>query len=71
MRVADILTTAGVTADLCVAVGGVVETATEIARQDNVDLMIIGRGTVSEALGRLRTHAFGLIQHSPCPVLSV
>jgi hypothetical protein len=33
--------------------------------------MIIGRGSVHEPFGRLRTHAFGIIQRSPCPVLSV
>ena len=62
---------AGVDAPLRVAVGGVVATGTEIARQESADLMIIGRGSLAEPLGRLRTHTFGLIQRSPCPVLSV
>ena len=61
----------GVDAPLRVAVGDVVTTVTEEARQENADLILIGRGSVASPLGRLRTHAFGIIQRSPCPVLSV
>jgi nucleotide-binding universal stress UspA family protein len=35
------------------------------------DLIVIGRGVLHETLGRLRTHAYGIIRHAPCPVLSV
>jgi nucleotide-binding universal stress UspA family protein len=70
-RIAAMLLGAGVTDDLRVAVGSIVQTATELARQQQVDLMIIGRGRVAEPFGRLRTHALGIIQRSPCPVLSV
>jgi nucleotide-binding universal stress UspA family protein len=62
---------AGVTAPLRVAVGDIVTTVTEEARQERADLVIIGRGTLASALGRLRTHAFGIIQRSACPVISV
>jgi nucleotide-binding universal stress UspA family protein len=54
-----------------VAVGEIVRTVAEEAQQERADLMIIGRGSVSEPFGRLRTHAFGIIQRSPCPVISV
>ena len=70
-RITAMLKSAGVDAPLRVAVGGIVQTATEEATQEQADLVIIGRGTVSEPFGRLRTHAFGIIQRSPCPVLSV
>jgi nucleotide-binding universal stress UspA family protein len=62
---------AGVKAPLRVAVGEIVPTVSEQAPQENADLIIIGRGSVSAPFGRLRTHAFGIIQRSPCPVLSV
>ena len=65
-----ILKSGGIDAPLRVAVGEIVRTTTEEARQGEADLVIIGRGTVSEPFGRLRTHAFGIIQSSPCPVLS-
>ena len=35
------------------------------------DLVIIGRGTATSTLGRLRAQAFGIIREAPCPVLSV
>ena len=62
---------AGVVAPLRVAVGPIVSTVTEAARQEGADLVLIGRGAITEALGRLRTHAYGIISRSPCPVLSV
>ncbi len=62
---------AGVDAPLRVAVGEIVATVAEEARQDETDLVVIGRGSVASTLGRLRTHAYGIIQRSPCPVLSI
>jgi nucleotide-binding universal stress UspA family protein len=56
---------------LRVAVGEVATTITEEARQERADLVIIGRGSLQSSLGRLRTHAYGIIQKSPCPVVSV
>jgi len=61
----------GIDAPLRVAVGEVIPTVSSEARQEDADLLVIGRGVVSEAFGRLRTQAFGIIQRSPCPVLSV
>jgi nucleotide-binding universal stress UspA family protein len=62
---------AGIDAPLRVTVGEIVPTVTEQLRQEHADLAIVGRGSVSEPFGRLRTHSFGIIQRSPCPVLSV
>jgi nucleotide-binding universal stress UspA family protein len=62
---------AGLKAPLCVAVGRVAEGVREEARRHGADLVLIGRGVLHETLGRLRTHAHGIIQQSPCPVLSV
>jgi nucleotide-binding universal stress UspA family protein len=61
----------GVDVPLRVAAGPVVSTVAEEARQKGADLVIIGRGSLQSPLGRLRTHAYGIIQKSPCPVLSV
>jgi hypothetical protein len=65
------LKSAGVERALQVAVGEIIPAVTEGAQQTRADLVVIGRGSVSEPFGRLRTHAFGIIQRSPCPVLSV
>jgi len=62
---------AGVAAPVRVAVGNVSATVTEEARQEGADLVIIGRGSLAAPFGRLRTHAYGIVQAAPCPVLSV
>ena len=41
------------------------------ALQHGTDLLVIGRGVMQDTLGRLRTRAYGIIRHSPCPALSV
>jgi nucleotide-binding universal stress UspA family protein len=43
----------------------------ETARQQHSDVMIVGRGHVRRALGRLRTHSLAIIRESPCPVISI
>jgi nucleotide-binding universal stress UspA family protein len=41
------------------------------AKDEKVDLLVIGRSADHSLLGRLRTHAYALIRESPCPVVSV
>jgi len=62
---------AGITARTRVVVGGVVPRAAEAAREEKADLVIVGRGALREPFRWARTHAFGIIEQSPCPVLSV
>jgi nucleotide-binding universal stress UspA family protein len=62
---------AGIDAPVRIAVGNVSDTVTEEARQEGADLVVIGRGTLQAPLGRLRTNAYGIVQASPCPVVSV
>ncbi len=69
--VESMLASAGVEAQSHVVVGGIVERAAEAAREEHADLVIVGRGGIREPFGRIRTHAFGIIEQSPCPVLSV
>jgi nucleotide-binding universal stress UspA family protein len=69
--VESMLTSAGVDARSRVVVGGIVARAAEAAREEKSDLVIVGRGAIAEPFGRMRTHAFGIIEQSPCPVLSV
>ena len=70
-KIDDLKTSAGVDAPVRVAVGNVSSTVIEEARQEGADLIVIGRGTLQAPLGRLRTHAYSIIQGSPCPVVSV
>jgi nucleotide-binding universal stress UspA family protein len=62
---------AKVHAPLCIAVGDVASAVRDEARRHNADLLLIGRGVIHENLGRLRTHAHGIIRQAPCPVISV
>ncbi len=70
-QITEMQSLAGVEAPLCIAVGGVADAVREEARRHNADLVVIGRGVLHETLGRLRTHAYGIIRRAPCPVLSV
>ena len=56
---------------ICVTAGSVATSVREEAFRHKADLVIIGRGAMQESMGRLRTHAYGIIRQSPCPVLSV
>ena len=62
---------ASVEAPLEITVGAVADAVARAAEQQGAHLILIGRGSLQEALGRLRTHAYGIIRDSPCPVLSV
>lgn len=62
---------AGVQAPISVTAGNAIDRIREEALRQGADLLVIGRGTLHETLGRLRTHAYGIIRRSPCPVLSV
>jgi nucleotide-binding universal stress UspA family protein len=56
---------------LCIIAGTVAEGVQEEALRHGADLVVIGRGVLHNALGRLRTHSYGIIRQAPCPVLSV
>ena len=70
-EMASMMKSAAVDAPLRVPVGPIVQTVVDEARQQGADVVIVGRGSVPEPFGRLRTHAFGIIQRAPCPVISV
>jgi nucleotide-binding universal stress UspA family protein len=70
-RIEAIVQSANLDLPVRIAVGEIVTTITEDARQEGADLIVLGRGAMHETLGRLRTHAHGIIHQSPCPVLSV
>jgi nucleotide-binding universal stress UspA family protein len=69
--IARLLESADVNAPACVTVGDVAGAVREEAVRHSADLVVIGRGSIHEKLGRLRTHAYGIIRQAPCPVISV
>ena len=68
-RIEELLASLKIDAPFCVAVGPVADSVAEEAERHGADLLVIGRGAIHGTLGRLRTHAYGLIRLSPCPVL--
>ena len=70
-RIESSLKSAGLDFPLRVAVGEIVTTITEEARQEGANLIVLGRGAMHEGLGEWRSHVHAIIQRSPCPVLSV
>jgi nucleotide-binding universal stress UspA family protein len=37
----------------------------------DADLVLVGRGVLTETFGQLRSNAYGVIRSAPCPVLSM
>jgi len=61
----------GAEAELLVAPGDPAKVVCQTAETQNVDLLVIGRGSAGGVFGRLRTNAYAIIRQSPCPVVSV
>ena len=67
----DLVNAAEIDAAISVGTGTVPDVVREEAVKQSADLIVIGRGVLQGTLGRLRTHAYGIIRNAPCPVLSV
>ncbi len=63
-------TEAGTNFPLAITSGTVEHDIGKIAADERADLMVIGRGRSQKILGALRTHAYEIIRHVRCPVLS-
>ena len=62
---------AGTDVEASVVAGGIGPVVRQAAETHHADLLIIGRGVIHEALGRLRSQSYEIIRQSPCPVLSL
>ena len=67
--IAKVERNAGIHAESVVESGDVSKALCIAAGRLHADLVVIGRGAADSA--RLRTHAYGIIRESPCPVVSV
>ena len=61
----------GTQAAVTIVSGEVAHAVRAAAEEAEADLLVIGRGAENGHLGRLRNHAYPIIRHSPCPVVSV
>jgi len=62
---------AGTNLEVVVEGGDVAHVVRKAAEADRCDLVVIGRGGLHEALGRMRTHVYSIIREAPCPAISV
>jgi nucleotide-binding universal stress UspA family protein len=69
--IADIQKRAGTSFRVCIHGGEPSEVVREAALAHKAGLVVIARGAILGGLGRLRTHAYSIINKSPVPVLSV
>lgn len=69
-EMAEIQQKAGARLTVHVGAGSVREVIRDAALKFAADMVIIGRGRIQKPLSRLRSHAYSIIQDSPCPVLS-
>jgi nucleotide-binding universal stress UspA family protein len=59
-----------VSVPICIEAGAIADVITRTAVRYGADLVIIGRGRSTKALASIRSHVFGIIRESPCPVLT-
>ena len=62
---------AGTNLEVCIEGGAVSKIVRAAALHHDADLILLGRGTLQETFGQLRTNAYAIIRDAPCPVLSV
>ena len=60
-----------VKAEVVMEAGDVPAAVRAAAESTGADLLVVGRGHAHGVLGRLRTHTYGIVRESPCPVLAV
>jgi len=65
-----ILHSARIAATICVGAGEIAKVVCSAALNHKADLLVIGRSSPG-LLRRLRTHGYGIVRESPCPVLSL
>lgn len=70
-RIAEMQTEAGTSYEVCFLGGNVGRAVHQAAVSHNADLVVIGRGVMQKALGRLRSSVVSVIQQAPCPVISI
>jgi len=62
---------AGIHGDILLRMGEPAQVIHDEARNQQADLVVVGRGVIQKALGRLRSTAYAIIREAPCPVISV
>jgi nucleotide-binding universal stress UspA family protein len=67
----DALERTGIGANVSVSIGDVARQVARAAREQEIDLVVSGRGGAPELPGGLGSHGYAIVRRAPCPVLSV
>lgn len=70
-RIGEIQKEVGIDVPVRISAGNVPLEVAELAKANGCGMLVIGRGSTGGVFGRIRAHAYGIIRHSPCPVVSV
>jgi nucleotide-binding universal stress UspA family protein len=70
-RLAKMQSEIGTNFDVWLRFGKVGHVVHQAALDHHADLILIGRGVIRKALGRLRSQSYAVIREAPCPVISV
>jgi len=70
-RLAQMQAEAGTNFEVCLRPGRAARVVSQAAIGHQADLIVIGRGVIHKALGRLRSRAYSIIREAPCPVISI
>jgi nucleotide-binding universal stress UspA family protein len=70
-EVAKLQQQAGTSLEIALEGDEVAAAVRKAAEETRADLVIIGRGVMQEAFGRLRTNVYAIVRDAPCPVISV
>ena len=57
--------------EVLIEIGETPVTVSDVAASRGADLVVIGRGSESGLMGRLRATAYAILRESPCPVVTV
>jgi len=70
-RIDKLQAQAGTKLELCLRVGDAGHVIHQAALGYSADIVVIGRGIIQKAFGRLRSSGYEIIREAPCPVISV
>jgi nucleotide-binding universal stress UspA family protein len=70
-RIDKLQSQAGTKFEVCLQVGDAGHVVHQAAIGYSADIVVIGRGVIQKAFGRLRSGAYEIVRQAPCPVLSV
>ena len=70
-ELAKLLADCGAKAQVVIRGGDPAHVVHDVSLEKEADVVVIGRGSATGGFGRLRTHSYAIVRHTPCPVISV